>query len=182
MKGKETSDVYLRFRKRHKAFQSRYEKIEAMGSMILMVVITLINGAEIFSRYVIGRSIYWVQEMTLFLAIWMVFLGAGVLFKRKEDIVISLLTDRLSRFAQYLIFLFLNILTLVFLVFLITSSVKLELHQRHFGSIGLHIPMNLFYMPISLGSISIFITVVDWILDAVEERKGILPSNRKEKS
>jgi TRAP-type C4-dicarboxylate transport system permease small subunit len=165
--------VYLRFRKIHRDFQRFYEKVEIGLSVTIMVAITALNGAEILYRYVFGRSIYWAQEMTLFLAMWMVFFGAGVLFKKKHYIIINFFMDLFSKKVQYKMFLFVNLLMLVFLVFLITSSIQFEIHQSNFRSMGLHIPVNFFIMPISVGSISIFLTTVDALLDAIELQNGI---------
>jgi len=168
-----TSQLYLQIRKIHKTFQRGYEKVEIAVSVTIMVTITALNGAEILSRYVFGKSIYWAQEMTLFLAMWMVFFGAGVLFKRKHYIVINFFMDRFSRKKQYLMFLFVNFLMLTFLVFLITSSIRLEILQSNFKSMGLHIPVNFFIMPISVGCVSIFLTTVDALLDAIEQQNGV---------
>jgi TRAP-type C4-dicarboxylate transport system permease small subunit len=143
-----------------------------------MVAITVLNGAEILSRYVFGKSIYWAQEMTLFLAMWMVFFGAGVLFKRKHYIVINFFMNRFSRKKQYIMFIFVNFLMLAFLIFLTTSSIQLEIHQSNFKSMGLHIPVNFFIMPISVGSASIFLTILDALLDAIEQRHGIHLDNK----
>lgn len=169
---------YLRFRKLHKAFQRNYEKVEIVISVSIMIAITVLNGAEILSRYVFGKSIYWAQEMTLFLAMWMVFFGAGVLFKRKNYIVIGFFMDRFSHKKQYIVFIFVNLLMLTFLIFLITSSIQLEIHQSNFQSMGLHIPVNFFIMPISVGSVSIFLTIIDALLDAIEKRHGIQLENK----
>ena len=165
--------LYLQIRRIHKAFQRGYEKVEIGISVAIMIAITSLNGAEILSRYVFGKSIYWAQEMTLFLAMWMVFFGAGVLFKRKHYIVINFFMDRFSRKKQYFMFLFVNCLMLTFLVFLITSSIRLEILQSNFKSMGLHIPVNFFIMPISVGSVSIFLTTVDALLDAIEQQNGV---------
>ena len=173
MSGKKLPRLYLRIRRIHKAFQRFYEKVEIGISATIMVSITVLNGAEILSRYVFGRSIYWAQEMTLFLAMWMVFFGAGVLFKRKHYIVINFFMDLFSKKAQYIMFLFVNLLMMAFLVFLMTSSVRFEIHQSNFRSMGLHIPVNFFIMPISVGSISIFLTTVDAFLDAIEQQNGV---------
>ena len=173
MFGEKIHQLYLQVRRIHKAFQRFYEKVEIGITVTIMISITALNGAEILSRYVFGKSIYWAQEMTLFLAMWMVFFGAGVLFKRKHYIVINFFMDRFSRRKQYLMFLFVNFLMLTFLVFLITSSVQLEIHQSNFRSMGLHIPVNFFIMPISVGSISIFLTTIDALLDAIEQQNGV---------
>lgn len=173
MSGNKISQVYLLARRIHKAFQRGYEKVEIGISVTIMILITALNGAEILSRYVFGKSIYWAQEMTLFLAMWMVFFGAGVLFKRKNYIVINFFMDFFSKKKQYIMFLFVNLLMLTFLVFLITSSIRLEIHQSNFRSMGLHIPVNFFIMPISVGSFSIFLTTIDALLDAIEKQNGV---------
>lgn len=173
MSDKKIFQVYLKVRRLHKAFQRFYEKVEIGISVSIMMLITLLNGAEILSRYVYGKSIYWAQEMTLFLAMWMVFFGVGVLFKRKKYIVINFFMDFFSQKKQYIMFLFVNLLMLTFLIFLITSSIQLEIHQSNFRSMGLHIPVNFFIMPISVGSLSIFITTIDSLLDAIEEHNNV---------
>ncbi len=165
--------LYPRFRRGFKAFQGWVERVELFGAAAILVVITLVNGAEILSRYVFGESILWAQESTLFLAMWMVFLGAGVLYKRKEYIVVTFLTDFFEPGTRYLLSIAVHLCSLTFLVFLLVSSLQLAEHQGRFVSTGLHVNLRYFVLPISIASVSIFITTMDAMLDAIEERHGV---------
>jgi len=167
------STLYFLFRRKYKAFQLWVGRLEVFGAASILVVITLVNGAEIFSRYMLGKSILWAQESTLFLAMWMVFLGAGTLYKRKKYISVTFFMDLFTKKLRYIVSIAINLCVLGFLVFLFVSSVQLALHQGRFVSTGLHLNLSYFVIPISIASISIFLTTIDAMLDSIEEHNGV---------
>ena len=65
---------------------------EVFVSIMLALLIAML-GTEVFSRFVIGKSITWIEELCHYLFIWSSYIGIAVAIKRKEQIRILCLVD-----------------------------------------------------------------------------------------
>jgi len=101
---------------------SRLKPLEiiAVGLLALLFVILFL---QIILRYV-GSPFIWVEEFSISVFIWMVFLGVAIAFRRGDHLVVDLLYPRLQKHLSIstlrFLKIFLHTLTLVFfLVFCI---------------------------------------------------------------
>jgi TRAP-type C4-dicarboxylate transport system permease small subunit len=73
----------------------------ALGSLVeaillvMMVVLCADVFLGVFSRYVLGRTFTWYDEIARLLFVWIVFLGAAVGVKRTAHFRLHLLVDRM---------------------------------------------------------------------------------------
>ena len=61
----------------------------AFLTVVVIVVTTLmfvIVGLNVYMRYVVNRSLGWVDELSRFLFIWMTFLGAALAFEKGQHV------------------------------------------------------------------------------------------------
>ena len=63
--------------------------------LVMMVLLSLDVFLGVFSRYVIGRTFTWYDEIARLLFVWIVFLGAAVGVRRTAHFRLHLLVDRL---------------------------------------------------------------------------------------
>ena len=56
----------------------------------------LIVAGQVFSRYVLNRSLFWSEELARFLLVWLTFLGASVAYFRGVNPGVDLLYRRFS--------------------------------------------------------------------------------------
>ncbi len=56
----------------------------------------LIVAAQVFSRYVLNRSLFWSEELARFLLVWLTFLGASVAYFRGVSPGVDVLYKRFS--------------------------------------------------------------------------------------
>tara|TARA_R110002167_G_scaffold158880_10_gene354259 strand:- start:664 stop:1146 length:483 start_codon:yes stop_codon:yes gene_type:complete len=61
-----------------------------LGSMVLIV------AGNVFFRFVLNSSLYWVDELAQILLVWMTFLGAALAVKEKTHYVLNFLIDKLK--------------------------------------------------------------------------------------
>ncbi|HEX7786978.1 MAG TPA: TRAP transporter small permease [Methylomirabilota bacterium] len=80
--------------------------------LVMMVVLCLDVFLGVFSRYVIGRTFTWYDEIARLLFVWIVFLGAAVGVRRSAHFRLHLLIDRLGPRARRLAHAF-GVLTLI---------------------------------------------------------------------
>ena len=64
--------------------------------LVMMVVLCADVFLGVFSRYVIGRTFTWYDEIARLLFVWIVFLGAAVGVRRGVHFRLHLLVDRFS--------------------------------------------------------------------------------------
>jgi TRAP-type C4-dicarboxylate transport system permease small subunit len=76
----------------------------------------LVTFWQIVARFLPGESTVWSEEVSRFLFVWIVFLGAGTLMRDEEHIRIGVLTDRLGRVSSQVFRIFSAILVIPFLV------------------------------------------------------------------
>lgn len=64
--------------------------------VVLFVVLIFAVGANVAGRYVFNFSLAWADELSRFLFIWVIFVGAALAYFRDEHISVGLLVDRLA--------------------------------------------------------------------------------------
>jgi TRAP-type C4-dicarboxylate transport system permease small subunit len=115
-------------------------------------VIVVIGGLEIFSRYVLNHSLFFVYEITLLLANWLYFLGFCLVFRRDEDIEIEFFTNMLPKKIQLYLAIACQIAISYFLLILSYYGFKILALQSKHSTEGLNIPNHLFSMPVVIGA------------------------------
>ena len=83
----------------------RINMIAEVISILLLIVIVSINGAEIITRTWLPGSLYWVFELNQLFGNWMYFIGITLVYYRNEDITLIFLTNKLSNKLQFLVML-----------------------------------------------------------------------------
>lgn len=73
---------------------NRWLVIGLMASMATLVFINVIM------RYLGGRSLIWVEELTQYQMIWVAWLGAGLALREGRHVAVDLLPDALPRMLQ----------------------------------------------------------------------------------
>ena len=141
--------------------QGKIAKAEKIFGNFAMAFIIVINIFGIFSRYILNYSIIYIPELTILGAVWLFFIGMGLVFKAHSDIKVEFLVRFLPRKYQLIDTLLVDILILFFAVTLAWQTWKFIPFCRldsNFLSFALQLPDEIYYYPIGLGAISIFLT------------------------
>lgn len=64
--------------------------------IVLMLVIVVVMGVQVFFRYVLNDSLIWAEELSAYMLVLISFLFLGVAFQRGEMMNIELLVGRLN--------------------------------------------------------------------------------------
>lgn len=89
--------------------------------MAIVVLVFL----QVISRYVFQFSIDWAQELTVYLLIWMVFMGCSMGMRDNQVVSLTLVTDQLPRIAQELLKIVVNLLLIFFFVVCTIGNVEI---------------------------------------------------------
>lgn len=94
---------------------ARCEEITAAALAAAVTCLILINIAF----RALGNPLYWVSELAIYAMIWMTFLIAGAVLKRRQGIAVTLLSDVLPPVGRKLIVLWVDVMVLLFAVLLV---------------------------------------------------------------
>jgi TRAP-type C4-dicarboxylate transport system permease small subunit len=153
------------FFKRIDKIQRGIGNIEKIFGITAMAFIICINIYGISSRYLFNRPILYVQELTILGAVWLFFIGMGLVFKVHSDITVEFIVKYFPQKVRMIGDLFVDLLILVFafMVALETGKFIPFLHaqgESHALSFALELPDEIYFYPIGLGAISIFLTIL----------------------
>jgi TRAP-type C4-dicarboxylate transport system permease small subunit len=79
----------------------------------------LIVAGEVFSRYVLNRSLFWSEELARLLLVWLTFLGASVAYFRGVNPGVDVLYRRFSEWGKRAAMSIVHVLSLSFFAVMI---------------------------------------------------------------
>ena len=139
---------------------------QALGNGLILLIVVAIT-VQVFTRYVLGRPIAWVEESATYAFIWMVFVGASLGLKLGRHILIEtfgkLLPARAAAGLRTLVW----ILVLATLVVLVHQGIRVIGVEGRSKTISLPIelPRSWFYsLPLTLSAASMALTTVYLLL------------------
>ena len=126
-------------------------------SRVAVMAMTALVLVQVVLRYVFNVPLVWVEEMTVFLMIWMAFMGAAVGVRRGGHIAMTLLVDRLpARLAR--VCLHATTLAIVgFAAVVAWQGLLLAFSVGNQRSAALGLPMTFPYLIVPLGAILIIL-------------------------
>jgi TRAP-type C4-dicarboxylate transport system permease small subunit len=125
------------------------------GLLALMLVVA---WAHVFSRYVLGSSLFWSEELLRYSLVWFALLSASLLFRRKRHLGIALFVEKLPESAQNTISVALVYMFLIVNVVVTVQGFDLLGRVHSQLTPALRIPMSLPYasVPVSFLFMSLY--------------------------
>ncbi len=119
-----------------------------------IVVMFVSVGLGVGSRYIVGRPLFWTEELARFALIWMTFLGSAVLLMRSDGhIRFDLLQNLCDTRTNALLGVICNIVIVAMLVVILAGSIlMIQTSTRHFSP-ALSIPMPYVYAVIPVSAL-----------------------------
>jgi len=146
------------------------EHVEKTVSIILMFAMAVIIIAAVFFRYFLNAPIFWAGEVSIFLMIWISFLGGSLGLKHKSQAAVLILVERLPRETQRILNVIIHILMLGFLLVLIYYSYQwlLSSNVAFQKSTALRMPMWIAYISVPTGLTFSFIHLTSNLIGIVQ--------------
>ena len=138
----------------------------AVGTMITM------NTIQIFFRYVLNMAFVWVFPLTMLLFIWMTFLGAFVVYRRKKDIVVVFIVRMIPTGGRNILLLITNILIMLLMIWILTEAPTI-FHRQ--SSIMQVIPLPRYFQAIPL-FIGVTGILLEYSIETLDLLKDLLAS------
>jgi TRAP-type C4-dicarboxylate transport system permease small subunit len=140
------------------------DKIELVIVVSSFLFIISVNSIEIFTRFLLNKSFFWVFEVTILFANIMYFLGAALVYKRKQDIQMAYFLKFFNVKFQKKWDLVIDGLSFYFFVVILYHGVRLLNIQSKHVSQGLGIPNHYFSLPLVIGTISMALIICQQFL------------------
>jgi C4-dicarboxylate transporter, DctQ subunit len=127
---------------------------------------------NVVGRYVFLAPISWAEEVSLYLIVWMVFIGASVAIRTRGHVAMDLLPLMLSRRNRSRLAIFIGIAILIFLAVFFYYSGEHTLRVRASGQLTpvMQAPMWLTYLAMPVGSALMFVRTCQLLWSAFKGR------------
>jgi TRAP-type C4-dicarboxylate transport system permease small subunit len=127
---------------------SIFEKL----TVLIVIVMVVVVAAQVFFRYVLHNSLYWSEELAIFLFIWLTFIGGEIVLRNGNHIAIDALLNALKGVHKLLLSIFIDVVIIAFACIVLVSGVGLTISTLNQPSAALQVPMAWVYgaIPISM--------------------------------
>lgn len=148
------------------------EKALVVIGVILLAIVILANALEIFTRTILDYSFYWVHEFTVVLCGYITFFGAAIIFKRKSNILVTSIYNLFPERMKFILSIINNLIMIAFILIGIKASYSYVLFVYGGHTQTMKLPFFLVYLPILISFCLIFLTIIQWLLDDVDNFLG----------
>ncbi|MET3507604.1 TRAP transporter small permease [Halalkalibacter oceani] len=104
------------------------------GLTILFTV--LLANYAVFNRYILKQSLPWSDELLRYMFVWIVFIGAAIVYKKDQLVDLTLVTDFAKGKFALLLDLLRHLLTFLFIVMISYQSFIIMRGQMSTGEIS----------------------------------------------
>ncbi|MCM3712988.1 TRAP transporter small permease [Alkalihalobacillus oceani] len=169
-------------------FTERVNKVLQIVLTAIFITMTLSTFLGVLVRFVfraldIQVTFPWTEELSRYLMIWLVFIGASLAARTDQLISVEVLVHTLPRFIGIAIKLFSLLITFVFFVYLTLIGYELAFNQGfNQTSPILGIPMMIVFLSMFLGSILGMLNLIALYLESVFLKKDIRFTSMEEDS
>ena len=127
----------------NKVFRWLDDSLEETLMVITLILMTVIMGIQVFSRYALGASLSWSEELTRYLFVWEGFLSVSYCTKKCISIKIEQFVAMFPRRGKAIFKLVNHTFELIFFFYLIPFAVKYLISAVESGQVSpaCHIPM-----------------------------------------
>jgi TRAP-type C4-dicarboxylate transport system permease small subunit len=140
--------------------------IRATGSLegfagALFLTLFLLNMLRIFLRYFWGVAWLWEPDFSRLLFIWIVFIGATVLYVRKGHLMVDYFLNRMQPRTRERMHLIIDLTTVIFLIVLVWKGIEVTKVRMRIPFDTWDLPTGYAYMAVPICSaIMIIVTLV----------------------
>lgn len=119
------------------------DSLEEFLMVVSLILMTVIMGIQVFSRYVLGASLSWSEELTRYIFVWAGFLSVSFCTKRCVSIKIEQFVAMFPRRGKAVFKLVNHTFELIFFFYLMPFAVQYLLSAVKSGQVSpaCHIPM-----------------------------------------
>jgi len=135
----------------------RFIKVLKYFIAIMMIILVIVVFTGVFFRYILHRALFWSTELSIFLQMWIVFVGGAIAFYEKSHISINIFTKKLKYKSKIILEFVCNLILMSFFILLIVKGINIVKINMTSLSEALKIPYGLVYICVPFSSFVMFI-------------------------
>ncbi|OAM77584.1 TRAP transporter small permease [Devosia elaeis] len=139
---------------------------------ISLAALVVLSNWAVFQRYVLSQPLHFAEEMSVFLFIWIVMLGAIAAEKDDRHLTISVLTDAFPAKLGKVLDLILSLLSIVVLLYAAKIGLDLALASQTRVTQILRIPYFWIYIAFPIGCAGICIFTAHRLIGVLRSLTG----------
>ena len=146
-----------------------YGYIEEYLPSVIFVVIAAVMILQVLLRLIFGFSLPWTVELSMFLNVWLTFVGIAYIRRINSHIKIEMffayINERLPKWGQIALYVFKKLMNVSLMILLVRFGYELASRTSNLVSPAMQISMFWWYICVSLGSLGyLFREVQDIVL------------------
>ena len=145
-----------------KRLERIFVALNAWALIAMLSAMTLVIGANITLRYLIGHSLPWADEVARYLMIWLTFIGAGLILRHGGHVAITRLQEGLPDLGQKVLRAAIILGLLIFFGFMVHVGLQYAQRMQYQLTPALRIPFVYVYaaMPIGFGLLIVHLLLI----------------------
>lgn len=150
-----------------------WEHLEETIAAVIILIMALINFANVVGRFLFKHSLPWADELTLLLFLWATMVGAAIAFKRGSHFNMGLLSESGGRTRHIILGAAILIFNVLFSLLLLVTGIKMVTNQISFNGIlpTLHVPQALQGAAVPVGAFFMIIRSVEGFLVTLKKAR-----------
>lgn len=152
--------------------------IDYINKWILVIIGVLISAMavviiiQVFSRFILGVSIHWSEELARLFMAYSIFLGAALALRHHKLIVVDYFVEKLSPLKKRILKIGTYTLTIIFFILLFVNGIEMLEKVQAQQSAALQVPMSFFYGCIPVGSFLAIMNSVVVIFELIQGKES----------
>lgn len=123
-------------------------------SAVMMFTIIFLTAMQVFLRYVMGFSLSWIEEVSRYLFVWIVMLGAVIAFALNQHIAVDVISERMGPRGLRLLEIARTLLSMAAVGLILYSGVLVAWRHRSSTFYTLQgFPAVFFYIAVPVGAV-----------------------------
>lgn len=138
--------------------------VVSYSTLVILVFI------QVFARYVLNHSFTWVEEVTRFSFIWLIYLGGIITIERGINICFDLVLDSLSFGLWKIVYTLSNLVYFSFLLAILVLGIKVAMLNMVQLSPLLSIPVGVVYLALPVGALGMILAQISLYITQMRQR------------
>ncbi|KAB7707169.1 TRAP transporter small permease subunit [Bacillus aerolatus] len=133
----------------------------SLGIMSIVII------AQVISRYFFGAAFTWAEEVSRYLMVYSVFLGAALALRTHSLIAVEVIAEKISFHAKRTLKIIVYLLAIIFFSVLLIKGINILGNVQMQRTPALQISMSIPYLAIPVGAAALILNSVAVILELI---------------
>ena len=130
--------------------------VEVLTGVLLTALVVIISS-QVFSRFILGKTPYWSEEISLVLVVWFGLLGAGLGVRDGAHLAVEFVVKAMPATARVVVQRFVYAVICCFALVMVVSGIRLVMLTTTQYLPATQLPVSVSYLALPLSGVFIFL-------------------------